>query len=198
MRLFFAPCTRAASSPRTTTRPQAGCNGVGASVVNALSKQLTATVKRDGKEFQMVFKRGIPQGKLKRKGGARGSGTTITFHPDPTIFPRTSSNADTIRDRLEIASYLHKGVKITFDDQPSGKKDTFQHKEGIAQYLDKIVKERNARPINDAVFSLDKDNGTRIETVFRWTESTDEHVRSYVNGIPTGSGARMRTACGPG
>ncbi len=165
-----------------------GLHGVGASVVNALSKELTATVKRDGKEYSMVFKRGIPQGKMKRKPGARGTGTTITFHPDPTIFPKNEFNADTIRDRLEIASYLHKGVKITFEDQANGKKDTFQHREGIAQYLDKIVKERNARPINDAVFTLEKDNGTRVETVFRWTESTDEHVRSYVNGIPTGSG----------
>jgi len=165
-----------------------GLHGVGASVVNALSKELTATIKRDGKEWRMVFKRGIVQGKIKKLGAARGSGTTITFHPDPTIFPRTEFNADTIRDRLEVASYLHKGVKITFDDQANGKKDTFQHKEGIAQYLDKIVAERKARPINDAVFSLDKDNGTRIETVMRWTESTDEHVRSYVNGIPTGSG----------
>jgi DNA gyrase subunit B len=161
---------------------------VGASVVNALSKELTATIKRDGKEWRMVFKRGVAQGKIKKLGTARGSGTTITFHPDPTIFPRTEFNAETIEQRIEVASYLHKGVKITFDDQANGKRETFQHKEGIAQYLDKIVKDRNARPINDAVFSLDKDNGTRIEAVLRWTESTDEHVRSYVNGIPTGSG----------
>jgi len=165
-----------------------GLHGVGASVVNALSKELTATVKRDGKEWRMVFKRGIAQGKIKKLGAARGSGTTITFHPDPTIFPKTEFNADTIRQRLEVASYLHKGVKIAFDDQANGQKTTYQHKEGIAQYLDKIVKDRNARPINGAVFSLDKDNGTRIEAVLRWTESTDEHMRSYVNGIPTGSG----------
>ncbi len=165
-----------------------GLHGVGASVVNALSKELTATVKRDGKEYSMVFKRGVAQGKMKRKSSARGTGTTITFHPDPTIFPRNEFNADTIRDRLEVASFLHKGAKITYDDQVNAKKVTFQHKDGIAQYLDKIVKDRNARPINDGVFSLDKDNGTRIEAVFRWTESTDEHVRSYVNGIPTGSG----------
>ena len=165
-----------------------GLHGVGASVVNALSKELTATVKRDGKESQMVFNRGVAKGKIKKLGKARGTGTTITFHPDPTIFPRTEFNADTIRQRLEVASFLHKGVKISFDDQPSGNKDTFQHKDGITQYLEKIIKERNARPINDGVFSLDKDNGTRIEAVLRWTESTDEHVRSYVNGIPTGSG----------
>ena len=165
-----------------------GLHGVGASVVNALSKELTATVKRDGKESRMVFKRGVAQGKLKKLGTTRGTGTTITFHPDPTIFPKTEFNAETIGTRLEIASYLHKGVKITFDDQANGNKQTFQHKEGIAQYLDKIVAERNARPINDAVFKLEKNDDTRIEAVFRWTEATDEHVRSYVNGIPTGSG----------
>ncbi len=165
-----------------------GLHGVGASVVNALSKELTATVKRGGNAYRMVFSRGVARGKIKKLGPARGTGTTITFHPDPTIFPKTEFNADTIRDRLEVASYLHKGVKIAFDDQANGTKVTFQHKDGISQYLDKIVKERNARPINDAVFSLEKDNGTRIETVLRWTEATDEHVRSYVNGIPTGSG----------
>lgn len=165
-----------------------GLHGVGASVVNALSKELTATVKRGGKEYRMVFSRGVAKGKMKRLGAARGTGTTITFHPDPRIFPKTEFNADTIRDRLEVASFLHKGVKISFDDKANGKKETFQHKDGIKQYLDKIVKERNARPINDAVFSLEKDNGTRLEAVLRWTEATDEHVRSYVNGIPTGSG----------
>src|SRR5690606_687459 len=64
-----------------------GLHGVGASVVNALSTRLTATVKRDGAEHSLEFARGVPQGKLKKVGAARGTGTTVFFHPDPTIFP---------------------------------------------------------------------------------------------------------------
>src|SRR3954471_9229405 len=97
-----------------------GLHGVGASVVNALSSKLVATVKRDGAEWQMEFKQGVPVGKLKKLGAARGSGTTVLFQPDPTIFPRTDFNAETIRERLEIASYLHRGVKVNFTDETSG------------------------------------------------------------------------------
>ena len=166
-----------------------GLHGVGASVVNALSKKLTAIVKRDGKEYKMEFARGKATTKLLRKKAAvRGTGTTITFHPDPTIFPKTEFNPDTIRDRLEVVSYLHKGVKVSFDDRVNKKKVAFQHSEGIEDFLSKIIKDRDAKPIGDATFSLDKENGQRAEIVFRWTESTDEHVRSFVNGIPTASG----------
>ena len=66
-----------------------GLHGVGASVVNALSSSLVATVKRDGAVFEMKFKAGKPTGALKKIGRGRGSGTTITFHPDPKIFPKT-------------------------------------------------------------------------------------------------------------
>ena len=165
-----------------------GLHGVGASVVNALSKQLIATVRRDGLEWQMTFKAGKPQGTIKKLGKARGSGTTVYFHPDPTIFPKTEFNADLIRDRLEVTSYLHKGVKVVFNDETGGGRKVFEHAQGIADYLKNILKEREAKPVHDAAFSLEKENGERVEVVFQWTESTDEHVRSYVNGIPTGSG----------
>lgn len=172
----------------TNYKTAGGLHGVGASVVNALSKQLIATVKRDGYEWQMQFKAGKSQGKIKKLGKARGSGTTIYFHPDPTIFPKTEFNADLIRDRLEVTSYLHKGVKVIFHDETGGGKRTFQHAEGIADYLKNVLKTREAKPVHDAPFTMEKDNGERVEVVFQWTESTDEHLRSYVNGIPTASG----------
>ena len=165
-----------------------GLHGVGASVVNALSKSLTATVVRDGARWEMTFKQGKPQGGLKKLGPARGSGTTITFHPDPVIFPRIQFDPETIRHRLEVVSYLHRGVKVTFDDQASGDKHVYQHDEGLADYLAKVRKEREARPVHDAPFTLEKAGDQRIELVMQWTESTDEHLRSYVNGIPTASG----------
>ena len=165
-----------------------GLHGVGASVVNALSKELVATIKKGGAKYQQKFRRGKPTTALKKVSAARGTGTAIYFHPDPTIFPKTEFNPDIISERLEVTSYLHKGLRITFDDQVSKRKETFAHVNGVADYLVKITADRNARPVTEQPFTLERDNGGRLEVVMRWTEATDEHLRSYVNGIPTGSG----------
>ncbi len=166
-----------------------GLHGVGASVVNALSKHLQAVVRRDGAQYKMEFAQGKATSKLqKAKGAFRGSGTTITFTPDPTIFPRTEFNPETIRSRLEVTSFLHKNVRVIFVDEVGKKRETFHHENGIVDYLKKVIDDRNARSIHDAPFTLSKDGDERVEVALKWTESTDEHVRSYVNGIPTGSG----------
>ena len=168
-----------------------GLHGVGASVVNALSKELVATVRRDGSQWEMRFKQGAVVGGLKKLGAARGSGTTVFFRPDSTIFPKVEFDAETIRQRLEISSYLHKGVKIVFEDEARKEKHVYQHSEGLADYLKKIVVERAAVPVHDTAFSVTRENdenGMRLDVALQWTQSTDEHVRSYVNGIPTGSG----------
>jgi len=165
-----------------------GLHGVGASVVNALSKELVATVKRDGALWEMRFKQGKPVSALKKLGPTRGTGTTVHFRPDPAIFPKIEFDAAVIRERLEVASYLHKGVKVVFNDETTKTKATFEHDEGIVEYLKKIVAERNSKPIHEVPFVFSKDDGPRIDLVLQWTEATDEHVRSYVNGIPTASG----------
>ena len=165
-----------------------GLHGVGASVVCALSKELVVTVKRDGASWEQRFKQGIPQGAVKKIGAARGTGTTVFFRPDATIFPKVEFDAVTIRERLEIASYLHKGVKISFDDQAAGTKDAFEHTDGLEAYLKTIVAAGALRPVHEAPFLLNRDNGLRLDLAIQWTEATDETIRSYVNGIPTGSG----------
>jgi DNA gyrase subunit B/topoisomerase-4 subunit B len=165
-----------------------GLHGVGASVVNALSKELVATVKRDGSQWEMRFKQGKPATALKKLGPARGTGTTVYFHPDAAIFPKIEFDPAVIKERLEVASYLHKGVKVIFEDEATKEKLAFEHSEGIVDYLKKIVAERGARPVHEAPFTLTKDEGLRLDLVLQWSEATDEHLRSYVNGIPTGSG----------
>jgi DNA gyrase subunit B len=165
-----------------------GLHGVGASVVNALSKELVATVKRDGAQWEMRFKQGKLAGPLKKLGPARGTGTTVYFHPDAAIFPKIEFDPAVIKDRLEVVSYLHKGVKVVFDDETSSEKLVFEHTEGIVDYLKKIVTERNAKPVHDVPFAQSKEDGLRLDLVLQWTEATDEHIRSYVNGIPTTSG----------
>jgi DNA gyrase subunit B len=165
-----------------------GLHGVGASVVNALSKELVATVKRDGAQWEMRFKQGKATGPLKKLGPARGSGTTVYFHPDAAIFPKIEFDAGVVKARLEVASYLHKGLKVTFEDEATKEKAVFEHSEGLVDYLQKIVGERGAKRVHEAPFTLTKDDGLRLDLVLQWTEATDEHIRSYVNGIPTGSG----------
>jgi DNA gyrase subunit B len=165
-----------------------GLHGVGASVVNALSSKLTARVKRGGFAYSMEFSRGVPQGALKKEGAAKGTGTSVFFHPDPTIFPKTDFHAETIFERLEVASYLHRGVRLEFHDEVSKKKSTFLHANGLTDFVLRLERERSAKSILEAPFSLNKEGGVGVELALTWTESTDELVRSYVNGIPTGSG----------
>jgi DNA gyrase subunit B/topoisomerase-4 subunit B len=165
-----------------------GLHGVGASVVNALSTKLVATVKRAGAEFEIEFKAGALAKPLKKKGAARGTGTTVFFAPDPKIFPKTQFSPETIRERLEIVSFLHKGVKVTFVDEKAGSKELFHHEAGLPDYLVKVIAERNAKPTHTPPFTFSRDGDQRIEVALQWTESTDEHIKSYVNGIPTGSG----------
>ena len=165
-----------------------GLHGVGASVVNALSKELVATVRREGAEWEMRFKQGKVVGSLKKVGAARGTGTTVYFRPDAAIFPKIEFDPDVIKERLEVASYLHQGLKVVFDDETSKQKTTFEHREGLVDYLKAIVSSRGAKPVHEAPFILTRDEALRLDLVLQWTEATDEHLRSYVNGIPTGSG----------
>ena len=175
-------------------RTAGGLHGVGASVVNALAKELVATSKRDGSAWQQTFRQGKPISKLRKVKTARGTGTTIFFRPDPKIFPRTLFDRDLIRDRLQIASYLHSGVRIIFEDESAQTKDHFQHEDGLTDYVGQIIKDRGTTSIHELPFVLSKEHATtasRIELVLQWTEATDEHLRSYVNGIPTGSGGTL-------
>jgi DNA gyrase subunit B/topoisomerase-4 subunit B len=173
---------------RDNYKTAGGLHGVGASVVNALSKELVATVKRDGAAWEMRFKQGKAVSALKKLGPARGTGTTVFFHPDAAIFPKIEFDPAIIRERLEVASYLHKGLKVVFDDETTKSKTVFEQREGLVDYLKAIVGARGAKPVHDVPFTLTKGDGLRVDLVLQWTEATDEHLRSYVNGIPTGSG----------
>jgi len=172
-----------------------GLHGVGASVVNALSRELVATVKREGYTWEQKYKQGDPVGGVKKLGAARGSGTTVFFRPDPQIFPKVQFDPEVIRERLEVASYLHKGLKVVFENEAAEagqpKREVFEHPEGLADYQKKILADRKARPVHDAPFTVTREHdetGLKLDLLLQWTESTDEHVRSYANGIPTGSG----------
>jgi DNA gyrase subunit B/topoisomerase-4 subunit B len=165
-----------------------GLHGVGSSVVNALSSEMVATIRRDGHEWEQSYERGVPKTKLTKKGPARGSGTTIFFRPDTEIFGKQEFNADTIRFRLDAKTFLHKGLKITFRDQSAGSSEVLEHEGGIADFLTKIVADRGKAPTAPNPFYFQRENGLMIEVAMQWTESHEETIRSYVNGIPTTQG----------
>ncbi|MCC6875221.1 MAG: type IIA DNA topoisomerase subunit B [Sandaracinaceae bacterium] len=177
-----------------------GLHGVGSSVVNALSEELTAEVFRDGEHYAQGYSRGKPTGKLKKVGPVRGRrGTAIHFRPDAQIFgAKASFDPQVIKDRLEAKSYLHRGLKVLFHDEASGERLEYSHPGGIVEYLGKIVAERGKPAVVPSLFSFEKESEPRLELALTWTESPDELIRTYANGIPTGNGgtheAGLKTA----
>lgn len=167
-----------------------GLHGVGSSVVNALSEEMTATVRRGGKEYQQQFSRGVPTTKLKKLRDVRGKrGTEMHFRPDPKIFGKSQSFDPTrVAERLKSKSYLHRGLRIVFHDQKSKEKHEYYHPEGIVEYLDAIVSSRKKPGIHAEAFTLESTKPLRLELALMWTESPEELLKTYANGIPTHSG----------
>jgi DNA gyrase/topoisomerase IV subunit B len=165
-----------------------GLHGVGASVVNALSKKLIATVKRDGNEYRQEYKKGVPQSGVEKVGPSRGHGTTIYFEPDDSIFKTTVFDADTIKARLEDMSYIHSGLKITFKDEHGGHHYDFANPGGLPAFLQKLVTDGQKPAVTEVAFGATRDSASKIEVALQWTESTEETYRSYVNGIRTPNG----------
>ena len=169
-----------------------GLHGVGSSVVNALSSELVAQVKRDGKLYEQRYARGLPVTKLKTvRRNVRGTGTTITFTPDDEIFERTDLDADTIKENLEVKTYLNGALRIVFKDEARGERVEFHHEGGIVEFLDKLVRDAETRRVHPDPFVIrqpDLVDGLRTELCFVWTEAPRESITSFVNGIPTRDG----------
>jgi len=165
-----------------------GLHGVGASVVCALSAVMTVNVKLDGKLWTQTYKRGVAVAPVKAQGRAAGTGTSTTFEPDDDIFGKLNFDADIIRERLDAKAYLHRALKMVFVDEKAGTRVEFFHEGGILEYLCFLVAQRAKTPIHQNPFSISRDEKPRVEIALQWTEHTEEYIRSYVNGIPTGSG----------
>jgi DNA gyrase/topoisomerase IV subunit B len=165
-----------------------GLHGVGSSVVNALSKKLVATIRRDGFEWRQTFRRGRAAGPLEKLDTFRGHGTVIYFEPDTEIFKTTQFDPNLIKAHLEDMSYIHSGLKIHFRNEAT--KETFDltHPGGIPEFLQRLVAEGQKPTVTEQPFTLARANGEMMEVALQWTESTDEAIRSYVNGIRTSSG----------
>jgi len=166
-----------------------GLHGVGASVVNALSVQLVARVKRDGAEWEQRFARGKAVSPLRKLRAARGTGTTIFFRPDPEIFPAIRFDPVLIAERLEAKAYLNAGLTIELVDEGAGSRRAFRYDEGLRAYLQRIVAEARQPLLGGEMFSIVRQqDDLQLECALGWTEDTSERVQSFVNGIPTPQG----------
>ena len=169
-----------------------GLHGVGVSVVNALSEEMVATVKRDGQEYQQTFRRGTPVTELETtKESARGTGTSIFFRPDAEIFESVEFDPAWIREQLEVKTYLNRNLRIVFTDETSGDRHELQHEGGIEEYLEHIVEDLQVSTIHEDVFMLADDElegEGRLEIALQWTDAPKEQLHTFVNGIPTQDG----------
>jgi len=169
-----------------------GLHGVGASVVNALSDELRAEVKREGQLWTQDFKRGVPQGKVKASGKASGTGTKITFKPDATIFETVEFDFPTILEHLRRQAYLTKGIKLTITDEREAevtKRYGFYFEGGVASYVRHINRGKEAK--NPNVFYVAKfneDADMDVEVALQYTDEYHESVHCFANNITNPEG----------
>ena len=179
-----------------------GLHGVGASVVNALSKWLVVDVCAGGGKYRMRFEsnydpkeKKIASGRavtaLERVSATRRHGTRVTFMPDDTVFEETRFNSDTVRRRLRELAYLNKGLEITFIDErekdPEKQKTVYMFEGGIADYVKYINRDKS--PVYDHTIMLEgTQDDVRICLAIQHTDDYSESIFSYVNNIPTAEG----------
>ena len=166
-----------------------GLHGVGASVVNALSTEMTVEVKRNGKIYQQTYRRGKTATPLMEVGESRKTGSKTVFWPDPEIFEDIVFDYGTLEHRLREMAFLNKGVRIVLKDEREGKKkkEEFHYEGGIKEFVKHL--NTNKEPIHPEViyFELVKKD-LEIEVAMQYTDSYSELVLSYANNISTTEG----------
>ncbi|MGI6524405.1 MAG: DNA gyrase/topoisomerase IV subunit B [Bdellovibrionota bacterium] len=165
-----------------------GLHGVGASVVNALSEELIATVWRDGFEWSQKFEKGVAVGTTKKGGAVKKTGTKVFFRPDPEIFSVVKFSPEILEENIQEKAFLNKGIKLTFVNEAENTTKVYQFNQGLNSYLKLLIEKYGVEPVAGETFYLERENGIKVEAAFCWTESTKEKIASYVNGIPTKEG----------
>ena len=169
---------------RKSYKVSGGLHGVGMSVVNALSEWLEVCVRREGKEWHMRCERGILSKPLELVGEATGTGTTITFMPDPEIFPDRNFDDEILASRLKDLAFLNKNVAIFFKDMRNGREEKFHYEGGIVEFVQSINKNKVALHEKPIYLITEKDN-VIVEVAMQYTDAYSEAFYSFVNNINT-------------
>ncbi len=170
-----------------------GLHGVGAKCVNALSDWFKVEVSRDGKVYSMEFARGVTTQKLTVVGKSKGTGTLITFKPDPTIFTITTEfKFDILANRLRELAFLNPGVVIVLTDERDEKTETFLYKDGIEQFVKQLGRTKQVLHPKPIVISRQKDE-VFVDCVMQYTDSYSDQILCFANSIANPDGGTHLT-----
>lgn len=164
-----------------------GLHGVGASVVNALSKWMEVNIKRDGYEYYIRFENGgktvVP---LKKMGKTSKTGTKVTFMPDDTIFSTIDFSFTTVCERMQENAFLMKGLTVEVHDIEDDKHEIFHYENGLEAFVTYLNDGKT--PLHKVVHFLGSKDGINVEVAFQYTDTYSENVISFVNNVKTGDG----------
>ena len=167
-----------------------GLHGVGAAVVNALSKWVKIEIKKDNEVHELVFDKGKPVAPLKLIGkldNNKDSGSSVTFKPDNEIFEVHEFNYDTLCNRFREMSFLNKGLRIVIKDERTEKTETFHYEGGIKEFV--IFLNRAKNPLHKKpIYFVQSRDDYEVELAIQWTDSYSEAISSYANNICTPEG----------
>ncbi len=170
-----------------------GLHGVGAKCVNALSDWFKVEVSRDGKVYSMEFARGVTMQKLTVIGKSKGTGTLITFKPDPTIFTITTEfKFDILANRLRELAFLNPGVVIVLLDERDEKTETFLYKEGIEQFVKQLGRNKQVLHPKPIIISRQKEE-VFVDCVMQYTDSYNDQILCFANSIANPDGGTHLT-----
>ena len=164
-----------------------GLHGVGASVVNALSKRVDVEVCRDKKRYHMHFENGGKKvSQIEVLGSTNRTGSKVTFYPDPTIFQTTNFNFNTICERAQEEAFLLSGVKLVVRDNRTGEEKEFLYEDGLRSFMEFLHEDKNV--LHDTVCFSGDSNGIHTDIAFQYTDGYQENTYSFVNLVRTGDG----------
>ncbi len=177
---------------KSSYKVSGGLHGVGVSVVNALSEWLEVEVVRDGNRHHQRFVRGKKDKELEDVGRAKGSGTRVTFKPDPKVFTELDYNFETLNTRLRELAFLNKGLTITLADERDGNEKTHRYDGGLASFVAYV---RGARhPLHPEVFCFEASRKEAdIEVAMQYDDGFSENTHTFVNNINTHEGGAHLT-----
>jgi DNA gyrase subunit B len=165
-----------------------GLHGVGVSVVNALSERLQLEISRDGSLWCQSYERGKPQAPLEKRGATKGTGTTLTFQPDPEIFDEIEFDFQTLAERLRETAFLTRGLKIELvDERGQTNSVVFQYQGGIEDFVRHLNENKETLHRKTIFFEGEEDEG-QVEVAMQWNSSYQESIFSFANNINTHEG----------
>ncbi len=179
---------------KNTYKVSGGLHGVGVSVVNALSEQLEVWVDRDGKRYHMAFARGDTKKQLEVVGKAKGTGTTVWFKPDTSIFTETRFDFNTLANRLRELAFLNKALTITLKDErkDQAKTETYYYKGGLAEFVKWVLGSRRPLHPKPITFEATRED-VEVEGAVQYDDQYSENTFTFVNNINTHEGGTHLT-----